>query len=51
MEQNLDRFIKICNWATKRYSENGYLIIQVGRKYTKYTRIERAAWKKYIKNG
>jgi hypothetical protein len=41
------RYLAICNWAAKRYTRNGLLVLDVGRKPAPYSRIESAAWKRY----
>lgn len=43
------RYNEIVNWARKRYTdEDGCLELAVNNEPTPYTRIERAAWTKYM---
>ena len=43
-----DKYIKVMEWARKRYTVDGVLIQYIGLYETTYTRIERLAWNKYI---
>lgn len=45
-----DRYLKVCEWARKRYTRNGILIIDRGGVPTTYARIEEAAFEKYIRH-
>ena len=36
------RYIKICTWLRKRYSQNGLIVTHVGNSPSKYTRLELA---------
>lgn len=44
----IERYLKIVNWARTRYTRNGLLVISVGNEKSVFTRIENAAWSKYI---
>jgi hypothetical protein len=48
---NEDKYFKIQQWLRKRYTKNGLLTIEVGGKPTKYKRLEKLAWFKYMLNG
>ncbi len=43
-----EKYLKLTTWARNRYSYEGNLIVSVGGVPTKYTRIERAAWTRYM---
>jgi hypothetical protein len=45
-----DRYLKIVAWAERRYrnNTNGLLYLSVGGKPTTYSRIERAAFDRYV---
>jgi len=45
---NIDRYLKIVNWAGDRYRKRDRLILQEAGNPTKFTAIENAAWKKYM---
>lgn len=45
----LDRYLAIVRWAAWRYSDRyGTLVVVERNEPTTYTRIERAAWSKYV---
>lgn len=53
---NLEKYRKVAEWARKRYTRNNVLIVDIGGVPTIYSRIEHAAWNKYVmfprdKNG
>ena len=41
------RYSRIMEWARKRYTRDGRLVISVGDQPSPYTRLERAAWRKF----
>ena len=41
---NHNRYLRITEWARKRYTVGDALIVSVGGIPSPYTRIERAAW-------
>lgn len=46
----VDRYLRIVHWARDRYTDSdGYLVKSVGRVPSVYTRIEAAAWNRYMK--
>lgn len=45
---NIDRYLKIVNWAGDRYRKRARLIFWEAGNPTKFTAIENAAWKKYM---
>lgn len=45
---NRDRYLRILRWARNRYTVNGILAVIVRGQPTRYSRIERAAFDKYI---
>ena len=45
---NIDKYLKICDWAKARYTKNGSLILSTGFNPSPFTRIENAAWAKYL---
>lgn len=47
-EKRLDRYVDIVMWARARYTVGGLLEIQRGGEPSVYTRIERAAFKRYV---
>ena len=45
----VDRYANIVAWARKRYQDSfGNLVLSVGDRPSKYSRIDKAAWTKYI---
>jgi len=42
------KYLEIVKWARNRYAKNGWLVLERGGKPSKYSRIEKAAWKKYL---
>ena len=44
------RYLRIVRWAERRYCdpETGELLIAIGREPSVYTRIEHAAWRRYM---
>ena len=49
-----DRYLQVVRWAERRYSVNAgrvLLVTHIGVNPTAYTRIERAAWNRYIWGG
>lgn len=47
---NVDRYLRIVRWARSRYTLDGVLAVSVGGLPSAYSRIERAAWDRYM-NG
>jgi hypothetical protein len=45
---NRDRYLRIMEWARKRYTIDGSLTVSIGDIPSAYARIERAAWDKYM---
>ena len=43
-----DRYLRLVRWAARRYRENGLLALERGGRPSAYTRIERAAWRRYV---
>ena len=43
-----DNYVRVTEWARKRYTVDGVLTQFVGLAETAYTKIERLAWNKYI---
>lgn len=43
-----DKYLKITEWAKKRYTVNGILLIATGYNWSKYSIIEQLAWNKYL---
>lgn len=46
-----DRYLKIVRWAERRYTRDGKLVVMEGNKPSRFTRIEIAAWKKYVRDN
>jgi len=46
---SLNRYISIVKWARQRYTSAGVLIISTGGKPSTYSRIESAAFEKYMR--
>lgn len=42
------RYLRICDWARRRYTYGGRLVQFVGGEPAPFTQIERAAWRKYM---
>ena len=42
------KYLRLCDWARKRYTLNGSLPVWVGDHPAPYKRIEEAAWRKYM---
>lgn len=46
---NHDRYLRVVYWARARYTDNtGLLVISRGGNPSMFSRIEAAAWRKYI---
>lgn len=48
IEQRQDRYLRIVRWAQRRYTNGGYLVISRGEAPSIYTRIEQAAFRRYM---
>ena len=48
---NHQKYQKLTNWAQRRYTKSGSLIISIGGVLTLYSRIEEAAFGKYMRRG
>lgn len=49
IDRNVDNYLAVCLWARRRYTDaSGCLVVAVGTQLTTYSRIERAAWHKYL---
>lgn len=48
---NVDRYLSIVQWARRRYSRGGLLTISVGGAPAPYSRIETAAWARYMRGA
>lgn len=44
----VDRYLRLAQWARKRYTHSGVLVWSRGRYLGAYARIEEAAWDKYM---
>jgi hypothetical protein len=42
------KYLRLCNWARNRYTDCGQLVTFNGNEPAPFTRIERAAWRKYM---
>lgn len=42
------RYLRICRWAARRYTVGDSLPVYIGDHPAPYTRIEQAAWRKYM---
>lgn len=49
MSKRSTRYLKIVSWARARYTNCGTLIVSVGGAPSIYSRIENAAFQKYMK--
>lgn len=49
MSKRSNRYLRICMWARARYTKNGTLIVSTGNVPSIYSRIENAAFEKYMK--
>ncbi len=47
-DERVERYLKVVNWAERRYSRNGRLIVSVGGNPSRWGEIAEAAWRKYI---
>ena len=47
-EMNIDKYLKITRWAKNRYRKNGKLILSIGGNPSKWSKIEKMAFDKYI---
>lgn len=47
-EPDADRYLAVMAWARLRYTKAGSLVVSVGGVPTTYTKIERAAWGRYM---
>lgn len=45
------RYLTIVHWARVRYATAGTLVLSVGGELSAYSRIERAAWRRYMETG
>jgi len=48
---NPDKYLRVVYWARTRYTDNGTLVISRGGNPSMFSRIEAAAWNKYIIGG
>ena len=48
-DQKIDRYLAIVAWARKRYTYAGWLTISIGKRLSRYSRIEEAAFAKYVR--
>ena len=48
---NQRRYLQIVDWAKRRYTENGRLVISVGDVPSTFKLIEQAAWNRYMEQG
>lgn len=46
--KNGRRYLRLCDWARRRYTRNDELITFIGTQPAPFTRIERAAWRRYM---
>lgn len=45
-----DRYLKIVRWAQRRYTVQHRLIISIGGRLSRYSKIERMAFDRYVNN-
>lgn len=45
---NHDKYLRVVYWARARYTDNDTLVISRGGNLSLFSRIEAAAWNKYI---
>jgi hypothetical protein len=45
---NIDRYLAIVRWATRRYTRDGLLLINARGVPSPFSRIECAAWNRYM---
>ena len=43
-----DRYLRIANWLRARYTRAGELVISIGGKPTRYSRLELMAYRRYV---
>ena len=47
-EQKINRYLSLCRWAWNRYEQGGQVVTWKGFTPSAYTRLERAAFNKYL---
>ena len=45
----IDRYLKIARWAQRRYTKSGWLGIRIGERLSRYSKIERMAFDRYMR--
>lgn len=48
VDATVTRYLTLVNWARRRYTRDGLLVVNIGGSDTAYVRIERAAWRRYM---
>lgn len=43
-----DRYLRIVEWARKRMTVHGWLILSIGGELAPYSKIEKMAWDRYM---
>ena len=46
--EKVDSYLRLTFWAARRYRRNGSLLVATGNTPSRYSLIERAAWRKYM---
>lgn len=45
---SVDKYLRLVQWARKRYTKAGALVISIGGRPSIYSLIEQAAWARYM---
>ena len=48
MADAVDKYLKVVEWARKRYTSHNLLVIRTGEQDSVYTKIENLAWDRYL---
>jgi hypothetical protein len=49
-QRRVSRYMQIAQWAQRRYTHRGVLVLDTGKVKSAYSRIEEAAWDRYMRN-
>lgn len=48
-DEGITRYLRVIDWAKRRYTQRGAIITHIANCPTRYTMIERLAFRRYIK--
>ena len=50
VNESVDQYLRIVRWAADRYTVRGFLPVSRGPRWSRYSRIEQAAWNRHCRN-